>query len=270
MMDQTLDFSDLWHDGHLSDATLLRVADGVVVPDVADAVAAHLRSCARCAATVEEITQAGAVLMTALRQLDASEPAAWREWRPAPARGTAVRRAHERTPRGFWSWQARPVQRQRLRRIAALFAAVTTCIAGVAYATAYWHARTSPAAPTPSRPSRAVPNLAKNAIVVPAPGADFRVRIDSAAPGSRVVVDLAGAGDDLRVEVRGARQPRFQSARGALSVILQRDFATIVVTVPPGVALLRIDANGREVVRVEDGRVVPATARDRGVDVPWY
>jgi hypothetical protein len=147
-------------------------------------------------------------------------------------------------------------------------AAVLTCLAGIAYGADWVRAHRSPGATIRPGTARTVPPAPQNAIVVPVRGSGFRVRIDSAANGSRIVIRTADGGE-VRVDVSGARDPRFQSDSDVLTVALHGEPATILVVVPSGMASVVIEANGREIVRLQDGRVTPAAAQREGVVVRW-
>lgn len=256
-------------ESHPSDELLLQFAEGAVAAAHATAIAAHLRTCARCASITSEIARARAILQAALLRLDASEPPSWQAFATvaAPARAsraTAERRSLLHAPPTL------SVTVRRVRRMSTRVAAAVTLIAGVSYAAVYLRGRLSVTGPQSVPMSHAAPRHATTTIQQPTPSADFVVRIDSAAGDSRVVIDVVNVGDAVRVEVRGARDPHFESTNDALNVGLRRERATIHVTVPPRVTSLRVIANGREVARVNEGRVAPVMAERQGVVLLWY
>lgn len=270
MRNETGGCADPWDEGHPVDEMLLRVAEGAVGEDPAATVVAHLRACDRCASIVTEIARSRAVLRAALLQIDATEPASWRAPSPASARDTRLRTTPERLRANLASRSEAHTPRPRVWRLAAQFAAAATLIAGVAYGAVAWRARRAVTRPVVTSPPRPLPGPSRNVVMQPAPADVFQVLIDSAAHGSRVVISVAATGDAVGIEVRGARSPHFRSASDAMTVVLQRDLATIVITVPVGLASLRVVANGREVAHVKQGRVTPALATGQGIDVPWY
>jgi anti-sigma factor RsiW len=250
---------------HPVDEILLSFADGELDDAAGSGVERHVAACDGCTATLAAFRELDGALALAVRAIDAAEPEAWQHARFEPGAGrpatgvtAARRRAGSRSAPPAWRWAAGIV----------LAAAAAGSAAVIAFPELVRPGGGEAVAPAPAAVETRAAAAAPAGVHVAAVQGRVDVVLAGVAAGTRLRVELV-AGNDAGVHVAGVGTARFLAGDGRIEADLRGEPAAVMVSVPRGVRIAEITANGVVAVRVTDGHVTPSEAAAEGVILQW-
>ncbi|MBK6455882.1 MAG: hypothetical protein IPF87_07365 [Gemmatimonadetes bacterium] len=267
---------------HPSEAALIAFADDELDAGARGEVVAHLDGCGLCRHAVRDLREAMGALAVETALVDTVEPASWRD-RPA----TLPRAAGHRLSlvgAGLPRDASRPVLTPRRSVRAARWAAALLLLAGggAAAMTAPRWTRllrgdavraTTAVAATPATTSNAPVRLTAAAAVsvLPIDGAATVSLLSGAVDrDARVIVHVSDRRDvqvTVTTPTSADRVPRFLTGDGRLEVQLAGVGSVVEVDFPSSLRDARVTHDGRAIVTVRGGAILPLEAATTGVSL---
>lgn len=262
---------------HPSEAALIAFADDELDAGVRGEVASHVEGCGLCRHALRDLRDAMGALAVETALVDAAEPSSWRT-------GPAVRPRPDARPLSLVGEVPRPPAPSRRAMLVMRWAATLAIfVAGGAAAmtapqwmhllrgtepSASASVATAPATVAPTT-LRATASAAVS--VLPVEGeATVSLLGNASAADARVIV-RASDRRDVQVTVTTPtsteRVPRFLTGDGRLEVQLAGAGSVVEVDFPSSLRDARVTHDGRAVVTVRRGAVLPAQAATTGISL---